>query len=300
MLEENFAVLAKFCQNNKLDDELDSSLTKLMKYGKESNIRLMLEKFDSNKEQIKRFLFWHDDKGDSVIALSIIGKNIEILNLLIDCFDNSINDDHSFLALIVSNNISHEVNGNEKEIDILQLCAESDNYEALEVIITKLDLLKCSIDSSDYKDSIKSKIQRVHSFIIEPCDEESLLMTIAKKGEEEIFDKMMKFIANVDVKEYLLKENSDNETLLEYALMGGSFKIINCVLSLYSDELLGDLLIHAATIRSNIKNGRYEFDEDQKDLIDKLPKTLQQVELQHIGALQIERVSGVRPLTPPQ
>lgn len=57
MLEENFAVLAKFCQNNKLDDELDSSLTKLMKYGKESNIRLMLEKFDSNKEQIKRFLF---------------------------------------------------------------------------------------------------------------------------------------------------------------------------------------------------------------------------------------------------
>ena len=282
MLEKNFEVLAKFCQNNKLD----SSLTKLIKYGKESNVRLMLEKFDSNKKQIKRFLFWHDDKGESAITLSIIGKNIEILNLLIDCFDNSINDDHSFLSLIVSNNISYEVNGDEKEIDILQLCAESDNYQALEVIITKLNLLKCSIGSLDYKDPIKPKIQRVNSFIIELCDEESLLMTIAKKGEEEIFDKMMKFIENVDVKEYLLKENSDNETLLEYALIGGSLKIINHIIGLYGEELKGNLSNDVERIIRNMGQDQYEFSEEVVKLINELPTMLQHGELHPVGVLQ--------------
>lgn len=286
ILEAKFEELVKFCQNNELEDELDSSLAKLAKDNKESDLKLMLEKFDFNKKQIKKFLFWHDDKGQSVITLSIIEQNIGILNLLIDCFDNAINEDYSFLTLIVSNDVSYEVDGDKKEIDILQLCAFSDNYEALEVIITKLNLLKFSINISDYKESNRLEIKRVESFITELCDEENLLMNIAKKGKEEIFGKMMKFLENVDAKEYLLKKNSEDEILLEYALMGGSLKIINHIIGLYGDELKGNLSNHVERIIRNMGQDQYDFSEEVVNLINELPTTLQHGELQPVGVLQ--------------
>ena len=288
ILKAKFEELVKFCQNNELEDELDSSLAKLAKDNKESDLKLMLEKFDFNNKQKKKFLFWHDDKGESVLTFSIIGQKIKILNLVIYCFDNAINEDYSFLALIVSNDFSYEVDGDKKEIDILQLCALSDNYEALEVIITKLNLLKFSINISDYKESNRLEIKRVESFIIELYDEESLLMNIAKKGKEEIFVKMMKFLENVDAKEYLLKKNSEDEILLEYALMGGSLKIINHIIGLYGDELKGNLSNHVERIIRNMGQDQYEFSEEVVKLINELPTTLQHGELHPVSALQLE------------